>query len=243
MKYLKFSGFRILTPLKIAYLLIFRIQDPESSGSDDLDGKSHEGPWLNINVDVPLPVNTYRVCMYCTQSHRVFGLGIPISTLLGPPTLILILIKVFLNTGWLSWAFIDTPANPTTYPSLWCEQLCLYLFLPKPDFFTFHPCVLVLACLGSLFPYWVMEIDIKMLEHLKSLHNLIWRLRSEGNEAYQSYQALTAYLCVIVQSAFWLLTHPLPYKSPSAPTVQSCMVMRRQFNWTWYSRNIKYLTN
>ena len=40
---LKFSGFRILTSLKIAYLFIFRIQDPESSGSEDPDGKSHEG--------------------------------------------------------------------------------------------------------------------------------------------------------------------------------------------------------
>ena len=33
--------------MKIAYLLIFRIQDPESSGSEDPDGKSHEGRnWL-----------------------------------------------------------------------------------------------------------------------------------------------------------------------------------------------------
>ena len=41
---MKLSGFRILISLKIAYLLIFRIQDPESSGSEDPDGKSHEGP-------------------------------------------------------------------------------------------------------------------------------------------------------------------------------------------------------
>ena len=40
---MKFSGFRILISLKIAYLFIFRIQDPESSESEDPDSKSHEG--------------------------------------------------------------------------------------------------------------------------------------------------------------------------------------------------------
>ena len=40
---MKFSGFRILKSLKIAFLQIFRIQDPESSGYGDPAGKSQEG--------------------------------------------------------------------------------------------------------------------------------------------------------------------------------------------------------
>ena len=37
------SGFRILKSSKKFYLQIFRIQDPESSGSKDPAGKSQEG--------------------------------------------------------------------------------------------------------------------------------------------------------------------------------------------------------
>ena len=44
---MKFSGFRILKSLKIAFLQIFRIQDPESSGSGDPAGKSQEGQKIN----------------------------------------------------------------------------------------------------------------------------------------------------------------------------------------------------
>ena len=51
---MKFSGFRILKSLKIAFLQIFRIQDPESSGSGDPAGKSQEGRQL-VSKDTRAP--------------------------------------------------------------------------------------------------------------------------------------------------------------------------------------------
>ena len=48
---MKFSGFRILKSLKIAFLQIFRIQDPESSGSGDPAGKSQEGRNSNKQIN------------------------------------------------------------------------------------------------------------------------------------------------------------------------------------------------
>ena len=53
---MKFSGFRILKSLKIASSSNFRIQDPESSGSEDPAGKSQEGRkvcvWVSIQLDL-----------------------------------------------------------------------------------------------------------------------------------------------------------------------------------------------
>ena len=48
---MKFSGFRILKSLKNAFLQIFTIQDPESSGSGDPAGKSQEGRFNHVDCD------------------------------------------------------------------------------------------------------------------------------------------------------------------------------------------------
>ena len=56
---MKFSGFRILKSLKNAFLQIFRIQDPESSGSGDPAGKSQEGQHVcDTGVLVVTPLGT-----------------------------------------------------------------------------------------------------------------------------------------------------------------------------------------
>ena len=57
MKYLKFSGFRILISSKITYLWISRIQDPESSGLKILD----KGPWI-LRIWYPQFFNTIITC-------------------------------------------------------------------------------------------------------------------------------------------------------------------------------------
>ena len=60
---MKFSGFRILKSLKIAFLQIFRIQDPESSGSEDPAGKSQEGP------------NKLNQSVFCSSAPRTGGVA------------------------------------------------------------------------------------------------------------------------------------------------------------------------
>ena len=95
---MKFSGFRILKSLKIAFLQIFRIQDPESSGSGDPAGKSQEGQnchKLKVNFFSLKNGNSLQIyalersfaknCQNCQRSFSLFIMVNPVPKNPGIP--------------------------------------------------------------------------------------------------------------------------------------------------------------